>query len=239
MTEEGWYSDPFLLHEDRWFSAGTPTALVRDEGVASQDPRQIPHTPKSPLRSNHPHRSLLTIFAEVGRQKASRTTASTPCGPTSYQDHRILSGATVWHRAKRCWFGVSDSQESTSLPTGVGSWIRIGGGKMSRAGTWCVRKAIWRFTVGATLTAGLTLCRSGWPYLAQGLAGVSTKTTVAAFPVSFPSQSSSRFAVSSAATSVSITGSSFAAVAIQAWIGRTAKLFGLNINWQVLGDRSQ
>ena len=38
MTEEGWYSDPFLLHEDRWFSAGTPTALVRDEGVASQDP---------------------------------------------------------------------------------------------------------------------------------------------------------------------------------------------------------
>ncbi len=105
---------------------------------------------------------------------------------------------------------------------------------MSRAGTWCVRKAIWRFTIGATLTAGLTFVPLGLAVSgAQGLAGVSTKTTVAAFPVSFPSQSSSRFAVSSAATSVSMTGSSFAAVAIQAWIGRTAKLFGLNINWQV------
>jgi len=38
MTEEGWYSDPFRRHEHRWFSDGTPTALVRDKGATSQDP---------------------------------------------------------------------------------------------------------------------------------------------------------------------------------------------------------
>ena len=38
MTEEGWYIDPYGRHEARWISEGTPTALVRDGGVESQDP---------------------------------------------------------------------------------------------------------------------------------------------------------------------------------------------------------
>jgi hypothetical protein len=38
MNEEGWYIDPFGRHEARWISAGTPTALIRDGGVESQDP---------------------------------------------------------------------------------------------------------------------------------------------------------------------------------------------------------
>ncbi len=38
MNEEGWYVDPYRRHEARWISAGTPTALVRDGGVESQDP---------------------------------------------------------------------------------------------------------------------------------------------------------------------------------------------------------
>jgi hypothetical protein len=38
MAEEGWYSDPYGVHEHRWFSDGTPTALVRDGGRTSQDP---------------------------------------------------------------------------------------------------------------------------------------------------------------------------------------------------------
>ena len=38
MTEEGWYSDPYGVHEHRWFSDGTPTNLVRDQGRTSQDP---------------------------------------------------------------------------------------------------------------------------------------------------------------------------------------------------------
>jgi len=36
--EEGWYIDPFQVHERRWFSEGTPTKLVSDGGVTSTDP---------------------------------------------------------------------------------------------------------------------------------------------------------------------------------------------------------
>jgi hypothetical protein len=38
MTAEGWYLDPYGRHEARWFSAGSPTALVRDGASESQDP---------------------------------------------------------------------------------------------------------------------------------------------------------------------------------------------------------
>ena len=37
MAAEGWYTDPFRLHEHRWFSDGTPTYLVRDGGRTSKD----------------------------------------------------------------------------------------------------------------------------------------------------------------------------------------------------------
>jgi hypothetical protein len=37
VNEEGWYKDPYGRHESRWISDGTPTALVRDAGVESQD----------------------------------------------------------------------------------------------------------------------------------------------------------------------------------------------------------
>ena len=44
MSEEGWYSDPYRVHEHRWFSNGTPTDLVRDQGSTSQDaPPEIAH----------------------------------------------------------------------------------------------------------------------------------------------------------------------------------------------------
>jgi hypothetical protein len=38
MNAEGWFVDPFDRHAARWFSDGTPTALVRDPGGESQDP---------------------------------------------------------------------------------------------------------------------------------------------------------------------------------------------------------
>jgi hypothetical protein len=34
---EGWYRDPFGIHEDRWISEGRPTKLVRDGGVEATD----------------------------------------------------------------------------------------------------------------------------------------------------------------------------------------------------------
>jgi hypothetical protein len=42
-TEEGWYSDPYGLHEARWLSDGHPTKLVRNDGVESYD--QVPDGP--------------------------------------------------------------------------------------------------------------------------------------------------------------------------------------------------
>jgi hypothetical protein len=38
VEAEGWYRDPYLVHEDRWFSAGEPTKLVRDGGIEGYDP---------------------------------------------------------------------------------------------------------------------------------------------------------------------------------------------------------
>jgi hypothetical protein len=37
MNQEGWFKDPYGRHEARWVSDSTPTALVRDAGVESQD----------------------------------------------------------------------------------------------------------------------------------------------------------------------------------------------------------
>src|SRR5215475_7796582 len=36
-TLQGWFEDPFRLHEARYFSAGRPTKLVRDGNVESYD----------------------------------------------------------------------------------------------------------------------------------------------------------------------------------------------------------
>ena len=36
--EEGWCTDPYDRHEQRWFSDGKPTKLVQDMGVTSYDP---------------------------------------------------------------------------------------------------------------------------------------------------------------------------------------------------------
>jgi hypothetical protein len=35
---EGWFSDPYAIHEARWMSQGTPTPLVRDGTVEGHDP---------------------------------------------------------------------------------------------------------------------------------------------------------------------------------------------------------
>jgi hypothetical protein len=55
---EGWYRDPYGIHQDRWFSAGTPTALIRDQGTEGHDdppgypppepPVEIPDTDRFP-----------------------------------------------------------------------------------------------------------------------------------------------------------------------------------------------
>lgn len=43
LAAEGWYKDPYRKHDDRWFSDGKPTSLVRDGRIESRDPP--PDTP--------------------------------------------------------------------------------------------------------------------------------------------------------------------------------------------------
>lgn len=38
MKAQGWYRDPYCVHEDRYFSDGQPTKLVRDGSAESYDP---------------------------------------------------------------------------------------------------------------------------------------------------------------------------------------------------------
>jgi len=38
VKAQGWYRDPYNIHEDRYFSEGQPTKLVRDGEAESYDP---------------------------------------------------------------------------------------------------------------------------------------------------------------------------------------------------------
>ena len=48
MKAQGWYRDPYGMHEDRYFSDGHPTKLVRDHGAESYNPPP-PHPPEVEL----------------------------------------------------------------------------------------------------------------------------------------------------------------------------------------------
>jgi hypothetical protein len=56
VREQGWYFDPYGLHRERWFSGGTPTSLVRDDGVVSRDapPPEPPPTVPVPVAEAQP-----------------------------------------------------------------------------------------------------------------------------------------------------------------------------------------
>src|SRR5262249_60857257 len=49
MEAEGWYHDPYGLHEERWYSNGKPTGLVRDAKVESNDPAPSEPAPTTTL----------------------------------------------------------------------------------------------------------------------------------------------------------------------------------------------
>jgi hypothetical protein len=55
MKAEGWYRDPYAVHEDRWYSDGIPTALVRDAEVEGHDPPPSDVPPKEPFEPSLAH----------------------------------------------------------------------------------------------------------------------------------------------------------------------------------------
>ena len=48
---QGWYRDPYGVHEDRYLSAGAPTKLVRDGGSESYDEPPVRPLPDGALVS--------------------------------------------------------------------------------------------------------------------------------------------------------------------------------------------
>ncbi len=80
IPAEGWYRDPFAIHEDRWMSQGQPTKLVRDGGVESYDP-----PPDLPLPAE-----LVPAASDSGE-----ATGSGPgeAGPPGYSDRRARRAA--------------------------------------------------------------------------------------------------------------------------------------------------
>lgn len=47
--EEGWYQDPYGIHEARWYSDGVATKLVRDGDAESSDPAPASAPPHPPV----------------------------------------------------------------------------------------------------------------------------------------------------------------------------------------------
>jgi hypothetical protein len=79
VDAQGWYRDPYLAHEDRYFSAGQPTKLVRDGGIEDYDlpPDRPPKTEivgpeRDEIREQQPGASQAEDAAERERDERDR-----------------------------------------------------------------------------------------------------------------------------------------------------------------------
>lgn len=76
---EGWYLDPFGLHEQRWFSAGKPSRLVRDGLVEANDP-----PPARPI--DGPLTPAPTVGAPASASDLRRADEAESGDPNAYSD---------------------------------------------------------------------------------------------------------------------------------------------------------
>ena len=73
---QNWCQDPFGQHQARWFSNGIPTALVRDDGVESQDPPPVVVVDRRyELPSIEPHDQSVTLERHRFGRRRSRVDA--------------------------------------------------------------------------------------------------------------------------------------------------------------------
>jgi hypothetical protein len=96
-SAEGWYRDPYGIHQDRWFSAGTPTSLVRDGGTEGHDdppgyppagsPVEIPDAdrfPEDDLRRADEAEARLEESADLRRADDAEADAGQGDRPTPF-----------------------------------------------------------------------------------------------------------------------------------------------------------
>jgi len=101
---QGWFVDPFGIHDQRWFSQGTATALVRDGKSDSQDPPPDGVLPGPLVRAVAP----------------SRTDA--PGVDTRRVDHRGIDVAPAGHVDPV----GRPARPGTVGNGGAGRWLRLG-----------------------------------------------------------------------------------------------------------------
>ena len=90
MKAEGWYRDPYGLHEERWFSDGRATKLVRDGHVESSDP-----PPSGPPRSTELVRNEHLPSVSDGSDLRRADDAERGIDPRSSSD--VAVDEMFWH----------------------------------------------------------------------------------------------------------------------------------------------
>jgi hypothetical protein len=107
---QGWHADPFRLHGERYFSAGTPTKLVRDGSVESYDdppsgPWEPPAVATAVLPGDGP--------AQAGQHAAGEAACAPHAAPARY------SAADAPEPRRRTLAGVFMGTVFTALAAGM------------------------------------------------------------------------------------------------------------------------
>ncbi len=131
-TAQGWFVDPYGIHQHRWISMGKPTDLVRDGTVEATDepPSRPPSLPFVPVstgpaqwdmrRADDATRQAIPDAASYGDVAfdgsavyGSTTGGPAPSGLTGWQtafEHKMQKRAKKQRRKERWhrWFGKGD-----------------------------------------------------------------------------------------------------------------------------------
>ena len=121
----GWQTDPFGVHEQRYFSQGKPTKLVRDQGRESYDP---PPGDESVARPS----TLKLDPGSVGTQSQDRDAPPVASGPQSVNPPPTPPpGVGWWLASDGNWYPPEDAQPSSAPqpppppgpPAGEDRWL--------------------------------------------------------------------------------------------------------------------
>lgn len=142
---QGWYEDPFRLHEARYFSDGRPTKLVRDGDTESYDepPAEIgtasggslsraditgPNPPPAELSANVPGRRRAGVLATVGVVAvAAVVTAVLTVGKPGPATVAMSPAAFVTLSAKHTLAARTADVTVSGSVTGLGESVPISG----------------------------------------------------------------------------------------------------------------
>jgi hypothetical protein len=103
---QGWYRDPFALHEDRYFSAGQPTKLVRDAGQEAYD--EPPDRPCDPAGLVPAESDTDDRFDASDLRRADEAERSATARDLRRADEAEQSGGYDAEAAKRAAFDAFD-----------------------------------------------------------------------------------------------------------------------------------